>query len=47
MKQGQPDKNSIRVRDVVLRLIAYGVPVGIGLLGFALGWWERLAKAAG
>ena len=47
MKLENPSRNNIRVRNVVLRVFVYGVPIAIGFLGFALGWWERMFRAAG
>ena len=44
MKQQQPDKKTIPAKDIVLRILVYGIPITIGILGFVLGWWEKIAK---
>ena len=46
MKQGRTPKSNIRAREVVLRVLVYGVPVTIIVLGIVLGWWERIGRAA-
>ena len=32
-------------REIILRVIVYGIPITIGFLGVFLGWWEKLANA--
>ena len=46
MKLENLNRYNIRVRDVVLHVLVYGIPIAIGFLGFALGWWERMFRAA-
>ena len=43
--RGKPTKKSIQfyTKEVILRIIAYGIPITIGILGFVLGWWEKFA----
>ena len=38
-------RNKIQKRDVALYFFAYGLPAAVGFLGFAFGWWEKLANA--
>ncbi len=45
MTGGHPNKVKVQKRVVALYLFAYGLPVAVGFLGFAFGWWERLARA--
>ena len=47
MKLEYLSKHNIRMRDVVLRVLVYGIPITIGFLGFALGWWERMFRTTG
>ena len=42
MSQKQPRK-PIPKRDIILRVWVYGISLLIGLLGFILGWWEKIA----
>lgn len=46
MKLEHLSKHNIRLRDVVLHVLVYGIPITIGFLGFALGWWERMFRVA-
>ena len=47
MKPEHLNWRNIRVREVVLRVLVYGIPITIGFLGFALGWWERMFRTTG
>ena len=42
MSQKQPRK-PIPKRDIILRVWVYGISLLIGLLGFILGWWGKIA----
>ena len=46
MSQQRPEKKAIQKREVALRIFAYGIPITIAILGFVLGWWERLATGS-
>ena len=41
--KGQHDGRVLLVKEIILRVFAYGLPITIGLLGFILGWWEKLS----
>ncbi len=43
MNDQTTSKTRIQHRDIFLRIIAYGIPITLGILGFVLGWWEKLA----
>ena len=43
--EGSTKKYKVRKRVVALYLFAYGSPAAVGFLGFAFGWWDRLASA--
>ena len=42
MSQQASRKKGIQKREVILRLFAYGIPIAIGILGFVMGWWQKL-----
>ena len=44
---GQHDRRVLLVKEVILRVFAHGLPITIGLLGFILGWWEKLSAGGG
>ncbi len=43
MSERTSRKPKVRSSDVAIRIIAYGVPITVGILGFVLGWWKKLA----
>ena len=45
MTGGHSKKIQVQKRVVALYLFAYGLPAVVGFIGFAFGWWEKLAKA--
>ena len=46
MMKGQHDRRVLRIllgKEIILRILAYGLPITIGLSGSIFGWWKKLA----
>ena len=44
--KGQHDRRVLRIllgKEIILRILAYGLPITIGLPGSIFGWWKKLA----
>ena len=39
----KPPRKPIPKREIILRVWVYGAALTVSLLGFILGWWEKIA----
>ena len=46
MNNSTHQRPKIRVRDVAVLIFGLGPTITIGILGFVLGWWDKLAAAS-
>ena len=44
MSEHPSSKPKIPFRDDAIRIVAYGAPITVSILGFVFGWWERTAN---
>ena len=47
MNRHNSKRAKIQLKDALLYAFALGIPITICLIGFPLGWWEKLVNSGG